>query len=206
MGKVERKEKSRMDMRALILDAARKLFYEEGFEKTTIRRIAKEVDYTPGSIYSYYKDKNAILYDLHIESFAKLLEIMKDAAPADLPPHERLLRCGEAYRKFAFEQPELYDLMFIQKCLMSMIHEHAETDPGIAAFAFIREIIADCIACGALPPGDVDAATFAIWGMVHGLMALAIRDRCIMIPSDHLPDLIQSAAAYLMKAALRRPD
>ena len=44
-------------MKTKILEAAKKLFLDHGFEKTSIRNIAEEIEYSPGTIYLYFKDK-----------------------------------------------------------------------------------------------------------------------------------------------------
>ena len=45
-------------MRDLILSTAASLFVEAGFEKTSIRTIADKIEYSPATIYLYFKDKN----------------------------------------------------------------------------------------------------------------------------------------------------
>ena len=62
MGILERKERDREDMRRLILGAARQLFLEQGYEKTSIRNIADVIEYSPATIYLYYKDKNELFF------------------------------------------------------------------------------------------------------------------------------------------------
>ncbi|MDP2160985.1 MAG: TetR/AcrR family transcriptional regulator, partial [Flavobacterium sp.] len=56
----------------MILQAAKKLFVEQGVENTTIRKIASEIEYSVGTVYVYYKDKNDILHDLHTQGFVQL--------------------------------------------------------------------------------------------------------------------------------------
>ena len=65
-------------MRALILDTAMKLFLKEGYERVTLRAIAREMDYSPGIIYWYFKNKNDILFALHAIGFEKL-DAQRDA-------------------------------------------------------------------------------------------------------------------------------
>lgn len=43
-----------------ILDAAREEFLDNGFEKASLRKIAKKADLTTGAIYSYFSDKNKL--------------------------------------------------------------------------------------------------------------------------------------------------
>jgi AcrR family transcriptional regulator len=61
MGIAERKEKQKTEIRKMILDASMKLFVEEGFENVTIRKIADLIEYSPTTVYLYFKDKNEIL-------------------------------------------------------------------------------------------------------------------------------------------------
>ena len=58
MGIPDRKEREKQELRDLILKEARALFLEEGFEKTSLRKIAERIEYSPTTIYLYFKDKN----------------------------------------------------------------------------------------------------------------------------------------------------
>ncbi len=69
MGIKERKDLEKQKMRKFILDTAMNLFLEKGFENITIRHIAENIEYSPATIYRYFRDKNEILYTLHREGF-----------------------------------------------------------------------------------------------------------------------------------------
>ena len=53
---LNRKEREKVEMKRQILDAARSLFLEQGFEKTSIRNIAEVIEYSAGTIYLYFKE------------------------------------------------------------------------------------------------------------------------------------------------------
>ena len=107
------KESEREDVRALMLTKAKKLFLEEGYRHITMRRIAKEIGYTPGTIYLYFKNKEEILYELHNEGFKLLyqykLNIQNTRGSTAL---ERLREGGKMYITFALENPDYYEVMF----------------------------------------------------------------------------------------------
>ena len=69
MGVTERKERHKEDLKKDILTAAKELFTEKGFEATSIRAIAEKIEYSPATIYLYYKDKNEIVHALHQDGF-----------------------------------------------------------------------------------------------------------------------------------------
>jgi len=76
MGIPERKEREKEELRERILTAAKTLFLEKGVEKTSIRNIADQIEYSPGIIYHYFQDKNEIFHALHQGGFHQLMSRM----------------------------------------------------------------------------------------------------------------------------------
>ena len=120
MGIAERKERDKEELRERILVAAKTLFLEKGVEKTSIRNIADLIEYSPGSIYHYFKDKNEIFHALHQGGFQQLMSRMEVLAAVS-NPMERLKKMGAIYVDFALENPDMYDLMFIKEAPMDHV-------------------------------------------------------------------------------------
>src|SRR5690625_6541021 len=82
MNKLGGNKKTKGDIKTAIINAAKKLILEKGFEATSLRKIAAEIGYSPTTIYLYYKDKNDIIYALHQDGFnlfrSKLDPLMTD--------------------------------------------------------------------------------------------------------------------------------
>lgn len=86
------KEQFKMARRNQILDAATELFAELGYNKTSIRKVAKRAGIADGTIYYYFKNKNDLLIgiidrlnregmhetDLELEEDAKLVDDLPD--------------------------------------------------------------------------------------------------------------------------------
>lgn len=195
MGSTERRQRERTEMQAMIRDAAMQLFTTEGVANVSMRRIADAIEYTPGALYSYYKDKAELLYALHVEGFAKLQALQRTIDPA-LPPRDRLRRCGETYLQFAFDNPQLYDLMFVSRGIMTTIEDQHSWEHGLRTYDFLRHIVRDCLAAGVLPPGELEAATFCMWSLVHGAASLVLRGRCPNIPEHGGRELVANAYAF----------
>jgi AcrR family transcriptional regulator len=58
--------------RAMVLEAAKEVFEEDGLDGASIRAIAKRAGYTPGAIYSYFPSKEAIYAALLSDSLTRL--------------------------------------------------------------------------------------------------------------------------------------
>src|ERR1700761_1166996 len=178
MGIAERKEKQKMEIRKLILDASMKLFVEEGFESVTIRKIADLIEYSPTTVYLYFKDKDEIFAALHDVGFQKMAEFNKDLDTIR-NPLLRLHKMGENYIQFGMENPEYYSLMFIDLEPMEKLAEEGceEWKPGDGAIARLKATVIECIEKGYLQNDDPLLVSLSIWSFVHGLMSLAIRER-----------------------------
>ena len=202
MGINERKEKQKLEIRKLILDASMKLFAEEGFSKVSIRKIADIIEYSPTTIYLYFKDKNEILFHLCEMGFIQMAEFNKDLYGI-ANPLERLHKMGENYIRFGMQYPEYYDLMFIQLAPMETLEQMkcSEWSNGDTALHGLMQIIQECMDQGLLAKGDVKAASMAIWGMVHGLVSLALRRRMDkLVEEEEILPGMQKALTWFLNA------
>lgn len=190
MGIAERKEREKEDLKRRILDAARSLFLEHGYDRTSMRMIAERIEYSPTTIYLYYKDKDAIFHALHGEAFQLLgSHFATLASVAD--PLERLKTMGRVYLRFAVEHPELYDLMFIMKApIQSLEEEQHLWEEGMAVFGVLKNTVQACMKAGLLRKSDVEVTSFLIWSTVHGMAALEVRNRCYKVISEPLRETI----------------
>lgn len=195
----DRKQREKTEMRNLILDAAMKLFLEVGYEHVTLRKIAEAIEYSPGTVYLYFKDKNEIFYALQTMAFHLFYQNQSAVMSAIANPKERLLKLGEAYLEFALNNPEHYDLMFIMNAPMACVSEDEDWVEGPKTFEFLVQVVSECMEAGELPKGDPLVAAMAFWGEVHGLAALSIRSRFFKLPKEqHLP-MLQKALSYMTK-------
>jgi len=194
----QKRERDRQEMRETILRAAMRLFLEESFEKTTMRRIAQEIEYTPGTLYWYFKDKDEILFALHQRGF-EILFAMQQPTLAIGDPVERLRKLAEIYIEFAFENPQYYDLMFINSATARCIQEMEEWKVGEAAYNVLRETVRQVIAAGRFRgTDDADVGAFACWAAVHGIASLIIRGRCHMFAEEDRHRILREAAMLYM--------
>lgn len=201
MGIVERKEREREEMRKLILDGAQKLFLANGFDKVSIRTIADEIEYSPATIYLYFKDKNELLYALHQRGFVQMVEEFQPLLLLT-NPFEKLVEMGRSYIRFAVENPELFDLMFIMTAPMDTL-EKKEWVEGDQAFGLLMQVVQECMDAKVFHQHDVQATAMMIWSSIHGYTALFLRKRLGMFPECDR-QLIMDDAFNLFCETLRR--
>lgn len=203
----KRREREREELRRQIITAAQRLFVTEGYESTTIRRIADAVEYTPGAIYSYFKDKDEILYAIHQAGFLELQRSLTAAAITAPNPLEQLLRLGDAYVAFARQNPELYHLMFVAQATSRTLTQAEEWPEGTAAYDALRSVVRAAVTDGWIRPGDPEVIAFTLWSTAHGSVTLEICNRCMVLPEQQRESMIPLTYRYLVEAlALRSPS
>ncbi|MGR3811367.1 TetR/AcrR family transcriptional regulator [Jiulongibacter sp. NS-SX5] len=184
MSIAERKEREKSVLRKKILNAAKELFLTKGYEKTSIRNIADKIEYSPGTIYLYYKDKNELFFKLHLEAFNEL-GIALSQLDFKAPPIEQLGQMGRNYIRFAFENPELYELMFVMEAPMETLACKDEIwKDGLDSYDMLKSLVDNCMKDGYLKSHGLDDATLMIWSFVHGLVTLKSRQRLEMFEDE----------------------
>jgi AcrR family transcriptional regulator len=176
MGVKERKQRDRIDMKELILNSAHQLFLSKGFEEVSIRNIAEAIEYSPATIYLYFKDKNEIFHALHGEAFKKFNEFLAPVF-AIKDPFKRLVAMGEKYIEFTFAYPKYYTIMFIAEAPMQCEETSEGWIEGERALGALESILAECIKDGYLKKQNIKVLAFTIWSYMHGMCSLELRDR-----------------------------
>ncbi|MEM6459264.1 MAG: TetR/AcrR family transcriptional regulator [Planctomycetota bacterium] len=138
--------------REQILDATAVCLEDLGYDGTTIRRIAKQLDCAVGSIYRYFDDKRALLAAVIQRRFEPVLDRIDQGAPAEAS--------AGLYVEIARDQPELYRLMF----WLASVGRTADA-PTLPA------VVQKVIERWARQHGD-PAAAEALWARVHGAILL----------------------------------
>jgi AcrR family transcriptional regulator len=176
MGVLERRARQKKFLRQEILDAASELFVRDGFENVSMRRIADKIEYSPTTIYLYFKDKAELLEQVCHETFARLVQRLSKIMQQPGDPVERLKRGLLTYIEFGLEYPDHYRATFMMPFPEEFEHKkhHEPNSPGMQAFAFLTRGIGDCIEAGKLPKMNVELAAQTLWAGMHGITSLLI--------------------------------
>jgi AcrR family transcriptional regulator len=192
-----RKQREKEEMRRLILDAAKSIFLEKGFHSTSLRNIAEKIQYSPGTIYLYFKDKDEIFHALHEEGFAKMLQMMAPLQHVQ-DPMQRLIAMGRVYMNFAWENKDLYDLMFIMEAPINAEKDRAKWNMGNRTLDQLKQILRECQQAGHFQQMDPEYLSFMIWSSLHGMCALYCRNRCHAYEHTSDQELLRQGMDYFI--------
>lgn len=204
MGILERKEREKQEMRERIVKEATQAFVELGYEGLSVRAIADRIEYSPTVIYLHFRDKDELLLAVQEAAFGQLFFRFQQVI--QIPdPWTRLETFAHEYLGFAFDNPELYDLLFTLKNPMRAIEQqdNPKWKHGHDAFNTLCEAVEECLQLRLLPPGNPEIIALTMWAHVHGLASLFLSQRLQMLeqPDTQAPSLMGQSLQYLMGMA-----
>ena len=75
---------------------------------------------------------------------------------------------------FGLQHPVYYQLMFMQRTDFLTHRPAGESQPRIASFRVLQQVVQQAIDAGVLRLGDVEGYSDVLWAVVHGMVSLAI--------------------------------
>jgi AcrR family transcriptional regulator len=209
MGTNERRERERLAMRAQILDAARDLFAERGYEAVTMREIGKRIEYSATALYNHFEDKEALVQELCRTDFRDFAQRFLTAVVGSQSAIESMCRAGLVYLSFAEQFPQHYRLMFMTPLPEAPPEEGEREDPRVNAYVFLRQLVDALLAGDHVRPElkDPDLIAQTIWAMVHGTASLELLIHKQEAWLDFKPrrERFAEALRTLLRAMLRDP-
>jgi AcrR family transcriptional regulator len=177
MGIKERRERERHGVRQGILTAAREIAREQGWSAVTIRRVAERIEYSPPVIYEHFASKEAILYELKLEGFRKLLAGMRAIYGAAESPEAGMLAIAEGYCAFAWHHPELYQVMHGLDGVPFRPDDGGAPREVSDVLEQAAGILGDFAAATGAELGDPMMAVDAVRATLHGVVSLSLACR-----------------------------
>jgi AcrR family transcriptional regulator len=173
------------------------LFVKEGYEHVSIRKIAEKVEYAPGTIYLYFRDKAEILERLCDETFAKLSQKMQAINADPSNPLDGLKRGLRIYVQFGVDNPHHYTVTFVQA---KQVQQDHQPKTGEQCFENLRGAVRRCVEAGQLNCEDVEEVAQALWAGVHGVTTLLITGGFPFIEQSRLIDRV----VYMLIEGIRK--
>jgi len=172
----KRRERQKAETRQAILDAASELFLEHGYENFSLRQVAEQIGYSPGTIYLYFSNKDALLFTLADEGFERFGQMLQEAVDRTDNVREQIVGMGDAYIEFGLKNPVHYRLMFMERTdfLFRENPNATDGDTWAESFYILQRSVERAIEQGVIVQGDANTVSDAIWAMVHGAVSLGI--------------------------------
>lgn len=199
MGVIEKRAKHKEEFRREILDSARELFINEGYEQFSMRKLAEKIDYSPTTIYLYFKNKDDLLFAISEEFFEQFFGQLNRIRSVSQDPVEKLRQAFLYLVDFGIKNPHQYGVIFLTKHSVYGTKEEFIGKESMARntyFAF-KEMVRDCIKAERFRDLDEGLISHSFSAVVHGLVMLTL------YRPDFVRGSIDSIAHTLVETVLR---
>ncbi len=164
-----------------LLDSAKKIFSEYGFQGTTILMITKDAELSPAAFYLYFKSKVEVYRILSIEGTNILKEMIEKAlSKKSGNGATRIMILVGAYFEFFRKERAYYDIITVhhlgQKDFftnMNLVQELEKLSMGL--LNILAEILDDGNKTGEFRAVDPWKTAATLWGMMDGVLMMAVR-------------------------------
>ncbi|NIO03554.1 MAG: TetR family transcriptional regulator [Proteobacteria bacterium] len=177
MGTKDRKEREREARRGAILEAARPIFFQNGFQATTMDQIAGEAELSKGTLYLYFPSKDDLYATILLEGLERLHGMMIEACDENKDWETQLRDLGAAYYRFYLDHRPYFRILFLLQHgdLASRISESLYEkcfDEGLACLQILARVIQKGMESGEIEPRNPMELGVLSWGFLNGTFSL----------------------------------
>jgi AcrR family transcriptional regulator len=192
MGIQERKEREKERRRQQIIVAAKRVFSEKGFNKSTMEDIASEAELSPGTLYLYFKNKEELYASLSLRILQYLhIRVEHVNKETDLSSEQKLEKLIEAmYDVYDFDPLIIINMFHLQSSetlknlsprLMTQIEDLSRKSIGA-----ISNIFREGVEKGVFIEKHPVALSDIFWSMFSGVVLWEASKKIINDDKDYL--------------------
>ena len=150
-----KRELTKAANRAAILDAARAVFSEMGYDTATVRDIIRRTGLSVGAFYNYYRSKEEVYEALADDGARRFRPILKEQHHRAQDFETYIRGAVSAYLRFLLDEEEAWQLT-APEATRNHPHLRMETPEMLAVYGEVKTAIGDVIERGLAPRVDAD--------------------------------------------------
>jgi len=166
-----RRQQQKAETRLIILERARALFEERGFEKTTMRQVAIQSGVGLGTIFLHFSDKVSLFIAIYLYDLEKIQEKAMNTMPGNLKVCDKFLHLAKNFYSYYAKRPDLSKIMIKEMFFITGDRSATIKGPAMDFVMFVGEMLKDAKQKGELK-ADVDCGLAAMAFFSHYLNVL----------------------------------
>jgi AcrR family transcriptional regulator len=209
MGIQERKQRERERRRQQIIVAAKRVFSEKGYSKSTMEDIAREAELSPGTLYLYFKNKDELYASLSLRILQYLNIRLEDVKKEkDIEPRQKVAAIKEAlFDVYQFDPMILINMFHLQssetlKNLSSSLLENI-TELSRNSLTILAEIFKDDSGQDIFVNHHPTAIADIVWSLFTGVILWEESKRMIDNEKDFLKQTLDVAFEIFSRGITR---
>ena len=177
MGITERKEREKKQRRNDIIDAAENLFFKSGINNVTMEDVAKNAEYSKGTLYLYFKNKEDLHWAISQRAIELMRKYMEKAIDEKASGLTNLFNIGQAYVDFSRKEKNYFNvLMYFEGKDLSKLNidkSKFTTDFYASPVDILLKIVKAGITDGSIISDlSVESLSIALWAQLMGILLI----------------------------------
>jgi TetR/AcrR family transcriptional regulator, fatty acid metabolism regulator protein len=167
-----RNEKLAAEKRRLILDAAVRVFAQQGFNQCRVSDIADEAGVAYGLVYHYFRSKDEVLDTLFLERWNVMLDVIRELDGQNLAPREKLYAIASFIVDSYSHDPDLMKVIIVEVTRAANSFGQTHLQKITEAYELIAGIVARAQADGAFKDTVTPRfAALAFYGAIEQVLS-----------------------------------
>ncbi|MEL7648091.1 MAG: TetR/AcrR family transcriptional regulator [Sedimentibacter sp.] len=177
--KLTKKERTQHE----IIQSAKKIVHDEGYEAVTARHLAEVTGYSHTNLYYYFRDLNALFWVLRLDMIEDMIVELTAVSYTKHDPVEEILEAFLCYADYFFKHPNVfrffYFCTFVQPAGDDGYQKLEEKFRGIWQHSFSR-----LMKEGVIQPKDIEIVSKTIIYALQGMIMLSFSSNGTSVQED----------------------
>jgi len=176
LGIAERKEREKMRRRVEIINAAEKVFFNKGFDNTTMEDVAAKAELSKATLYLYFSKKTELCLAITVRSLKILTQMLEKIPQTQQSGIARFQAVADTFIEFYSRHLDYYNVLVNYRSHAG----NCDAESTVLGDIFAENEKINVILAGIVVQGledrtirpDIDPhkIAYALWGQLSGLM------------------------------------
>jgi AcrR family transcriptional regulator len=168
---IGKRDQTKIFNRQQILEAAKTLFAEKGFEATNVRDIIHESNLSPGTFYNYFQSKEEIFEVLTDEIISEVRKQIQDSYKNVKMDRAEIHRALKKFFQIFLGNPRLMKFLSRNQSYLRELRSKGRFDGMLSD---LEKALEDGVKSGMIPQVPVKIVSIAIFGAVFEIIATMV--------------------------------
>lgn len=184
MGIKERRNNEIAEMKKKIMDAAKEIINQEGYDNLSIRKIADKIEYSPPTIYIYYQDKAEIIRDMSNNIYINVESNILNAITeyGSLPVDQLIRKISLIFIESLLSEPEISKALMNSSMNIIFDGGNSSTTPSNNGIDVLNELVNTGIEQNKIK-SNINDMSWMIISALLGFVMCAIENNLYALPN-----------------------
>ncbi|HBF8115261.1 TPA: TetR/AcrR family transcriptional regulator [Clostridioides difficile] len=174
----ERRKNEKEEMKKKIMDASIEIINQHGYENLSIRKIATKIEYSPTTIYLYYKDKVEIISDMTNKLYntveSNAIDIMNNCS--SLPIDKQIIEIMTSFIKTLSSEPEMAKAIMHSRMNIIFASENTNNTPSNNGIKMLDKFLSIGIEQGIFKK-NIDKSSWMLISALLGFVLCVVENK-----------------------------